>query len=347
MLDALTSLVHLERFDFQPPCWINDASGPEPREILVCRNGLLHLPTGELRSHTADYLTHNALDYDYDPAAPAPVEWVKFLSEIWPDEPDCVAALQQWFGYLLTPDTGQQKILYIIGPRRSGKGTIARVLTSMIGQHNVGSPKLRQFGEPFGLQPLIGKQVAIVSDMRLGSADKAAVAEVLLTISGEDNMTIQRKHLAAWEGYLPAHFVILSNDPPTITDPSGELCGRYVVLQMRQSFFGREDHTLTERLLQERSGILNWAIVGWRSLQGKHLEQPTSSNDAVRMFSRLSSIVGIRRGSMRVGRGMRMPQRRVVRSVQLMANVGRNRAALVQRRVLQRTLLRRVGEDSR
>jgi len=34
--------------------------------------------------------------------------------------------LQDWFGYTLSPDTSQQKMLMIVGPTRSGKGTIGR-----------------------------------------------------------------------------------------------------------------------------------------------------------------------------------------------------------------------------
>jgi len=53
-----------------------------------------------------------------------------------------VVALQDWFGYCLLPDTSQQKIFMIHGPKRSGKGTIARVLTSLVGIRNACAPTL-------------------------------------------------------------------------------------------------------------------------------------------------------------------------------------------------------------
>lgn len=296
VLDAVRSLVHLDRGDHAPPCWMDGRSEPDPRELLVCRNGLLHLPSGERTPHDPAFLTHNALDYDHDPAAPSPERWLAFLGEVWPDaeERDCIEALRQWFGYLLAPDTSQQKILVLVGPKRSGKGTIARILTALLGPHNVCAPRLSQFGEQFGLQSLIGKQVAIVSDMRLGGrSDKAAIAEALLAISGEDFVSVPRKNLTDWEGRLRTRFVVMSNEPPAITDPSGALPSRYVVLQMRQSFYGREDVGLTDRLLVERPGILNWAIGGWRAMQqAGRLAQPASSADTVRQISRLSQVVG-------------------------------------------------------
>jgi putative DNA primase/helicase len=36
-----------------------------------------------------------------------PVGWLKFLKEIFPDDPRSIMALQEWFGYLLLGDTTQ------------------------------------------------------------------------------------------------------------------------------------------------------------------------------------------------------------------------------------------------
>lgn len=56
----------------------------------------------------------------------------------------------------------------IVGPKRSGKGTIARVLTHMLGRDNVANPTLSGLSSQFGLAPLIDKRAAIISDARLG-----------------------------------------------------------------------------------------------------------------------------------------------------------------------------------
>ena len=58
----------------------------------------------------------------------------------------------------------------MVGPKRSGKGTIARVLRKLIGERNVAGPTLSSLGGPFGLQPLLGKSGAIISDARQGDA---------------------------------------------------------------------------------------------------------------------------------------------------------------------------------
>jgi P4 family phage/plasmid primase-like protien len=292
VLSALEAVTIRARDLYAPPCWIAEP-GPPPREIISCANGLLHLPTGELHSATPRFFTRNALEIAYDPAAPPPTAWLAFLGQLWPKDPDCIGVLQEVFGYLLVPDTSQQKVFLLVGPARSGKGTIGRVLTRLVGEANVVGSDMRTLGGNFGLQPLIGKQLAIVADMRLGKrSDPATIAENLLRISGEDLVTADRKNKTAWTGTLAVRFVIMTNELPRFSDASGALANRFVPLVMTETFLGREDHGLTARLLGELPGILNWAVDGWRRLRGRgHFVLPGSSRDAVQDLLDMASPV--------------------------------------------------------
>jgi energy-coupling factor transporter ATP-binding protein EcfA2 len=127
---------------------------------------------------------------------------------LWPGDAQSISTLQEWIGYLLTPDPRQQKILLLVGPRRSGKGTIARVIRGLIGADNIAGPTLSSLGTNFGLWPLLGKAVAMIQDARLsGRTDAATVAERLLSISGEDDLTIDRKNLSPVTTRLTARFM--------------------------------------------------------------------------------------------------------------------------------------------
>ncbi|MCA7024388.1 MULTISPECIES: phage/plasmid primase, P4 family [Stenotrophomonas] len=292
VLDALRAVSHRPRDSFNPPCWLV-GEGPPAHELVACRNGLLHLPSGELLEHTPRFFTRNALAFDYDVAAPAPDRWLGFLETLWPEEPEAVALLQEVFGYVLIPDTSQQKIFLMVGPTRSGKGTIARVLTELVGPPNICAPSLSDFGETFGLESLLGKQLAILSDVRLdGKANHAAIAESLLRISGEDTVTVKRKHRTAWDGRLAVRFLLLSNLMPRFSDASPALANRFVPLLMDQSFLGKEDPDLTGKLLAELPGILNWAVEGWRRLHERgRFALPPSSRDAIQQLIELAAPV--------------------------------------------------------
>jgi putative DNA primase/helicase len=74
---------------------------------------------------------------------------------------------------------------------------------------------------------------------------------------------------------------VLTNEIPEFEDESGALPNRFIVLEMRESFLGREDPDLTDKLLAERPGILNWALAGWDSLRARRrFEQPASGREA-------------------------------------------------------------------
>ena len=291
---AMQGIAHQPADTMAPPVWL-DGDGPPPLEIVALRNGLLHVPTGELLPPTPRFYTRNALDLEFDPNAPEPVEWLAFVEDVLPD-PVARDLLQDFMAYLLVPDVSQQKILLMVGPPRAGKGVAQRIITQLVGEGNTCSPlsgDLANAGVGM-MQPLIGKTVAFMSDARFGRhAHGHTVTEKLLTISGGDNITISRKHKDAWTGRLPTRFVLLSNELPGLRDNSPALANRFVPLLFEKSFLGREDPTLADRIIEmELPGILNWTLEGWRRLRerGRFL-LPRASEEAIEEILELGSPV--------------------------------------------------------
>lgn len=266
---------------------------PPPADVISFPNGLLVLgrPERVFLAPTRRFFTLNSIEFPYEAGAPAPVEWLKFLSQLWPSDAESIETLQEFLGLYLTGDTSHQKILMLVGPKRSGKGTIARILQSLVGIGNYCSPTLNGLGGQFGAESLIGKRLAVISDARLGTrADVSAVAERLLSISGEDTQTVDRKHRTSWTAKLDVRFMLLTNEVPALLDQSGALASRFVVLNIVPSFYGREDLGLSARLLKELPGILLWALEGLDRLRARgHFRQPASASDAVAQLETLGS----------------------------------------------------------
>jgi P4 family phage/plasmid primase-like protien len=264
-----------------------------PEDIVALANGLLHVPTRALHQHTSCFFNRNALPFNYDPAAACPA-WLKFLDSLWPNDAEAKQCLQQWFGYLMSGDTSQQKMLLIKGPPRSGKGTIASVIRGLLGAANTAAPSLSDLSSNFGLQPVIGKLAAVIPDARdIQAQFNGRVVERLLSISGEDTMTVDRKNKEPWVGRLGARVVIMSNDHPKLGDASGALVGRFIMLPMRNSFFGKEDLGLQDRIATELPGIFNWALDGLDRLRERgRLLQPASGQALIDEMYRISNPVG-------------------------------------------------------
>ena len=85
------------------------------------------------------------------------------------DDEESKNALGEWFGYVLSNRDRSTEVLSAGRAQRSGKGTIARALTGLLGMHNTAAPTLAGLTQNFGLQPLIGKPLAVVSNARLAA----------------------------------------------------------------------------------------------------------------------------------------------------------------------------------
>ncbi|WP_242581413.1 DNA primase family protein [Streptomyces sp. MST-110588] len=292
LMQAIAAVTHLPP-TIDPPSWIDppghvlSRQAPPPAlhtdrgPLVACANGLLRVTDRALMDLTPAFFNLISVPFVYDPHATAPA-WLAFLRQVWPDNPEAITALQEWFGYVLSGRTDQQKILLMVGPSRSGKGTIARVLARLVGTGNTAGPTLAGMASNFGLSSLVDKSLAIVADARLSGRDSHQVVERLLTISGEDTIDVDRKYRQVWTGKMPARIVILSNELPNFGDPSGVIARRFIVLNMTVSWLGKEDPHLLDKLLAELPGIFNWALDGLDRLEDTgRLSAPTSSQEAV------------------------------------------------------------------
>jgi putative DNA primase/helicase len=289
------------------PGWLGlQNEGRSAENLVAVRNGILNLETRELLPHDPNFLTMNCLPLDYDPEAPKPERWLKFLLELWPEKiienakgkqvdvnAQAENCLQEIFGYLITTDTSQQKIFLLVGPKRGGKGTIISILVQLLGRENCVFQQLKSLAGEFGRWPLIDKKLSVVADARLGpKTDTHAVAEHLLSISGGDEQTINRKLQSFWTGALGVRFMITTNELPAIADASGTLASRFVFLPMTESFYGREQLNLKNKLRPELAGILNWALDGLDRLRRRgYFKMPDTSHDALKQLEELGSPV--------------------------------------------------------
>jgi len=317
VLDALAATVHLPEW-VDAPTWIDSKEPTLPAtEIVACQNGLLHVPTRQLLDATPRFFSRVSVPFDYDPDAPEPKRWLEFLGQLWPEEEgeekeghaEAVKTLQEFFGYALSGRTDMQKILMLIGPTRGGKGVIARTLTGLVGPGNVAAPTLPSLATNFGLQPLIGKTLAIVSDARIDGINTSQIAERLLSISGEDSVTIDRKYMPTWTGKLPTRFVVLSNELPRFGDASAAIAHRFLILPLKNSFLGKENPNLTDELREELPGILLWALDGLDRLseQGKFTLAKTSQEATQELVNIASPATAFVRDECEVGPDKRVP----------------------------------------
>ena len=236
--------------------------------FLLCLGDCLFDPeTGRQYEHTPEYWTTSALKFSAREAleAPKPELWLRFLYESWGDKE--VGMMQEWFGYCLTPDTSQQKFMFLVGQPGSGKGTILNILLALVGRKNALSVPMSFFGGDYKPADFAEKLLICVPDardVRYGDA----LTEVL-SITGGDDILVNPKMKSAFSAKPRGKIIIGSNDLPNLQDTSDALARRAIPLRRDQGPNHNEDPALAVKLLAELPGIFRWALEGLNRLRAR------------------------------------------------------------------------------
>jgi putative DNA primase/helicase len=275
--------------DTKSGTWLGDDEVPPVSSLIYAQNCVYNWQTGEKYPCSPRWFNQSCVNTVIDDDAPEPKRWIQFLRELWDDDQASKDLLHEFMGLTLTLDTSFQKLLLMIGATRSGKGTIARTLTAIHGQQNVAAPAAASLVQEFGLQPLRGKPLAIISDARFAGRDIQVTIERLLNITGEDSVVVNQKYRVPVTVKLLTRFIIASNELPRLPDNAGALANRVLVLQLTESFLGREDRGLEAALLQELPGIVKLMLDGLRRLHRQGFTQTAYQTALVQNMEDLGS----------------------------------------------------------
>jgi len=119
--------------------------------------------------------------------------------------------------------------------------------------------------------------------------------EKILAITGGDPVTINRKHKEQLAlSRLICRFTVAGNEIPNLTDHSRALEARTSLIQLPNSYVGREDRGLKAALCEEarRGALIPWALRGLRRLreQGRFTEPDSAAALGVAFRKLLSPI---------------------------------------------------------
>ena len=292
MVNTFKDMTYLDS-EIIDPCWLCDAEEgetlPDPREIVCCKNGLLDIVNRELLPPSPAFYSFNNTGIVYDPEADDPETWLHFLDSSLDKESQLL--LQQWMGYCLVQDTRLQKMLMVVGKPGSGKGTAMEILQRLVGKSACCSMHIDKLGEQFALENALGKSLMLFPDARQNAKFdlKGSALSTILSITGEDPIYIDRKHIVSVTKPLNTRIVIVSNDVMQLTDRSKALSRRMLWIKF-PGHTGEADPYLKRKLFTELSGILNWAIEGWAMVRSSGgFIQPESADLLRSSFEEQSS----------------------------------------------------------
>lgn len=265
--EALKALVSMDD-EREMPSWLSASRANWAQDYMSFSNGLIRpraVALGgshSLVEHTPSWFSTQHVNGSYDETADYShiSEWVLRRCQGDTQKAD---VLQEFAGYLLTPDTTREMGLILYGPSGTGKSTIGRLFRWLVSPEMTGEVALADFAEQFLVTHLEGKMLC-VSDETTPRISPRAEERLKAFISGSP-IVIRRIYQEPMKFIPTARIVALCNQWPQFRDRG--IWRRWTVIPMMDAIDRRSfDTKVEEKLRESMAAGINWAIAGLRRL---------------------------------------------------------------------------------
>lgn len=235
-----------------------------PSTLLNLPNGILDLDAMAMQNHTPDIYMLTQSPVEYVPGAECP-EFMKFLDQAVDSKyHDLIGEI---IGYMMWPEYHIQKAFMFLGPRRTGKGTLLRVIQAVIGEDDCSHQSLQDLcGHKFARASLFGRKINTYGDL---PATPIIDPGIFKGLTGEDTIEAENKFEKSFRFKNTAKLLFSANNLPMLKTDDDAFYGRWIIVPFNYSVYGREDPDLTKRLTtpEELRGVLNFGLEGLARLR--------------------------------------------------------------------------------
>jgi P4 family phage/plasmid primase-like protien len=233
---------------------------------LTLQNGLFNLEEERLIPHTPTIFTTNLLPYDYDPNAQCP-RFLQFLDEIFSQDAEKISFVQEAIGYGFHKGLPMPAIFFLVGSGSNGKSVLINVITHLYGKQNTSTISLNLLSKENYILELFGKMVNVSNETPRRTIMKTDVIKAVVAGDWVTGREIYKRPVK----FKPfAKHYLAMNETPSIDDPTHGMWRRVYLIDFTRTFSEKEmDMGLTEKLINELSGIFNWTLEGYKRLRTK------------------------------------------------------------------------------
>ena len=258
-ISFVNGVTALLKFDLEVDKW-NEAEG-----LLPLLNGVLDLKTRELLPHSPDNKLTWCLPYEYNHQATCePIK--QWLLSMCGGDRDLVQLMRAYLLGIVTGRTDWQKYLELVGAGGTGKSTLTRLSTALVGMENVHTTTLKKLErEKFETASIAGKRLVLIND----SERYAGEVGKLKNLTGQDSLPYEVKFKQSKGGFTPSALVIVStNEVIQSCDYTSGLARRRISIPMFNQIKGDRQKNLIEHkngkmygdFLPYIPGLLNWVL---------------------------------------------------------------------------------------
>lgn len=254
--------------------------------LLNVQNGTVNLIDGTLKPHDKRSFITKLCPVNYDPDAKCPT-MEKFINEIMGDNKNLIEHVQLMIGYFLSGFTNEQKLFIYFGSGRNGKSTLIEIMRKLLGDYAVNIPIEALMSKD---TPSMGNEIVRLRGARLATTGEVEQGKRLAEnqaklLTGNDTMTARALYSESIEFRNKAKIVMGTNHLPGVRGQELGLFRRFDITPFNVTIPNEKvDKKLFEKLMNEMSGILNFALEGFRKWQLTGLGEPIEITQAVESY---------------------------------------------------------------
>lgn len=257
-----------------------------------CKNGTLHIDTGEFTEHRSTDLLTKISPVTYAPTAHSE-RFSTYIDEIMSGDKDRAKFLQKILGYGLTGDTRHECMTILYGATtRNGKGTLCESVLKVLGEYGCTSraETIAMKNYTNGSQPsedvarLAGVRFVNISEPTKGMVLDAAKIKAM---TGNDTLNTRYLHENSFDFQPQFKIYVNTNYLPVINDMTLFTSDRIIIIPFDRHFDEQTRDTSLKQKFAEaevQSAILNWLLEGYRLLRKEGLRLPKSVRDATERY---------------------------------------------------------------
>ena len=264
--------------------------------LLNCQNGTLDLRAGQLRPQRREDLITRICPVDYDQHAPAPT-WKQFVDSIMLNRESLAGFLQRATGYALTGLVTEKVCFILHGGGDNGKTTFLEAIKAVLGDYS-GQVLIETLmvarSHDGGPSPDIAdlRGVRFITSSEVEDGQRLAESRIKY-LTGMSTIKTRRLYEDTWE-FQPQFTIFLDcNHLPAVRGTDRAIWDRLkrIPFDLKLEPHERDRH-LMSKLMQERAGILRWAVEGCKEWAAAGLGQTEEVTEATALYRGEMDVIG-------------------------------------------------------
>ena len=280
--NRITNVLKLAESWLPTSTWKFDS---DPMKLNLA-NGIFDLKDNNLEEHSHKHLCLKQSKVSYKKGATAEC-WIEFMNTIFSGDQELIRFVRQAVGYSLSGLCDPQALIFCYGSGANGKSTFFGVLRDLIGDYYQGiqietllANRFQSSSSQYDRARIKGARMVVSDEVPEGRKLNESLVK---NLTGGDEIHARNPYEKPFS-FFPTHTLwMYGNHKPVISGMDHGIWRRIYLIPFIVTIpedKQKPQDVLWEEFSRENSGILDWALEGWKDFQTNGLVIPEAVRKA-------------------------------------------------------------------